>query len=208
MAPKFWRTTVVIAAVSLAGMLYLTGCSHNSSQSSGDHGVAIAPPPPAIVNPPVGPGSQSTTLVAYKLADSESTTAPDANGLAPTPIAPLSGTQSPAKTALTDLTSGSNSPLPRGTRVLGLKIDPASKLATVDFSREFTQNFQGGETKEAQAVMSVLETLGQFPDVNKVQFLVDGRKIDSLGGTQELDEPLPTPQSTDTVASTNGAGGA
>ena len=65
------------------------------------------------------------------------------------------------------------------------------KLATVDLSKEFKDNFSGGSTAEALAINSVTATLGQFPGVKKVQFLVEGQKIDSLGGGQELTDPLP-----------------
>jgi hypothetical protein len=155
----------------------------------------------------MGPASRSATLVAYKLQSASSLTGADENGLAPAPVSKPIGGITPEKAALLDLASGRNSPLPPGTRVIGFRIDSQKKLATVDFSPDFTRNFQGGETKEAQAVMSVLETLGQFQDIKKVQFLVSGRKIDSLGGSEELDEPLPTPQSTENIALASGSGG-
>jgi len=37
----------------------------------------------------------------------------------------------------------------------------------------------------------VLSTLGQFSNIENVQFMVDGQKIAAIGGTQELDQPLP-----------------
>jgi len=96
--------------------------------------------------------------------------------------------RSPAKSVLQSLIDTSNSPLPIGTRLLSVKI--ASGLATVDFSGEFQKNFHGGDEQEAQVVNSILMTLGQFHSVDRVQFLVDGAAIDSLGGHFELTDPV------------------
>ncbi len=86
--------------------------------------------------------------------------------------------QSPARDSLNALVQADNSPLPVGTRLRGVKI--ADGLATVDFSREFQNNFHGGDTQEAQTVNSVLLTLGQFPNIDRVQILVEGKPIDAL----------------------------
>ena len=40
-------------------------------------------------------------------------------------------------------------------------------------------------------VNAILKTLGQFPTVSRVQILVDGQHIDSLGGLLGLSDPLP-----------------
>ncbi|MES2461606.1 MAG: GerMN domain-containing protein [Armatimonadota bacterium] len=86
---------------------------------------------------------------------------------------------------------GENSPLPKGTRALSVTFD--DELATVDFNEAFQKNFAGGDEDEALALNAVLATVGQFPGVKHVQILVDGQKIDSLGGNQSLGTPLPIP---------------
>ena len=75
--------------------------------------------------------------------------------------------------------------------MLGVSIDDKTGLATANFSPEFQQNFPAGDTQEAQVISSVLQTLGQFPNIQNVQFLVDGQKVASLGGTQDIGDPLP-----------------
>jgi hypothetical protein len=198
-----------MVGVGLAASLALAGCSHHTSASPGTVPVAPAIGPAPIASPPsnaAAGGARSTgKIAAYKIAGPSDASGADANGLAASPIDIPPRTVNPPKYALVQLTTGPNSPLPRGTRVLRVTMDRADKLATVDFSRQFRDNFHGGETREAQAIESVLETLGQFPDVEKVQILVDGHKIDSIGGSQELDEPLPTPQSGSNVATIKGA---
>jgi spore germination protein GerM len=86
---------------------------------------------------------------------------------------------------------GENSPLPKGTRATSVTFD--NDLATVDFNEAFQKNFTGGDENEALALNAVLATVGQFPGVKQVQILVNGQKIDSLGGNQPLGEPLPIP---------------
>jgi germination protein M len=86
---------------------------------------------------------------------------------------------------------GENSPLPKGTKALSVTFD--KELATVDFNEDFQKNFTGGDENEALTLNAVLATVGQFPGVKQVQILVAGQKIDSLGGNQSLDAPLPIP---------------
>ena len=95
----------------------------------------------------------------------------------------------PAQEALTTLTTSPTSPLPPGTQLRSITITDG--LATADFSRELRDNFHGGDTDEVQVINSILKTLGQFPTVSRVQILVDGQHIDSLGGLLVLSDPLP-----------------
>ena len=102
---------------------------------------------------------------------------------------PAAKSPAPAQEALTTLTANPTGPLPPGTRLLSVTISDG--LATADFSRELRDNFHGGDTEEVQVVNAILKTLGQFPTVSKVQILVDGQHIDSLGGLLVLSDPLP-----------------
>ncbi len=95
----------------------------------------------------------------------------------------------PAQDALAALSAQPNSPLPVGTRLLSINL--AGGLATVDFSRELQTNFTGGDTQGIRTVSAVLRTLGQFPTVDRVQFLVEGKPVDTLGGILSLSAPLP-----------------
>ncbi len=177
------------------------GCSHKESSVAPNTTVPASTPLAQQPNP--SPSAEPKHLVAYVLPskDGHSTSMQDANGLV---AVPLNATGSnPATAAMNALIGGTDSPLPSGTKLLSLKIDNSSKTATVDFSKQFQTNFKGGESNEAQAVNSVLQTLGQFPNIHQVQFLVAGHKIDSLGGNVELDQPLPTPQQSNQIASSS-----
>ena len=95
----------------------------------------------------------------------------------------------PAQAALATLTTSPTSPLPPGTQLRSVVISDG--LATANFSRELRDNFHGGDTEEVQVVNAILKALGQFPTVSRVQILVDGQHIDSLGGLLVLSDPLP-----------------
>ena len=81
------------------------------------------------------------------------------------------------------------STLPKGTRILGVKVEP-SGTAVVNFSREIVENFTGGSESEMILLGSIVNTLAQFPSIQRVAVRVEGRPVDSIGGHIELTEPL------------------
>ena len=101
----------------------------------------------------------------------------------------VAASNTPAQDALVALSAQPNSPLPAGTHLRSINL--ADGLATVDFSREFQTHFAGGDTQSLRTVNAVLCTLGQFPNVDRVQILVDGSPVDTYGGMLSLSDPLP-----------------
>ncbi len=84
--------------------------------------------------------------------------------------------------------------IPRGTRVLSVVFDDAGG-AYVDFSREFVSEHPGGSTGEGFTIRSIVGTLHRnFPDVERVQFLVEGREIESIAGHYDAGEPFEVSQ--------------
>jgi len=78
--------------------------------------------------------------------------------------------------------------IPQGTRLLSLKVKDG--IATVNFSREFTDNFNGGAQLEALTIHSIVHTLTQFPEIRRVRFLVEGQKLETLAGHLDISEPV------------------
>lgn len=145
--------------------------------------VPIVEPPPQRTTPP-----QETALVYTVVTD-------DAGSRLKAETIPVGKKGAPEETAralIDAMAARKDSPLPKGTHALSVAF--AGELATVDLSRQFKSNFSGGDENEALAINAVLATLGQFPGVRRVQILIDGARIDSLGGTQSLDQPLQIPQ--------------
>lgn len=62
--------------------------------------------------------------------------------------------------------------------------------ATVDFSKELEQNFSGGSTGEEMLIGSIVNTLTDFPEIQKVQILIEGASVETLSGHMDLSEPL------------------
>ncbi|MBC8138667.1 MAG: GerMN domain-containing protein [Fibrella sp.] len=185
---------VLVAAGSLLSVIAVVGGCNNEN-------TAQQPVTPTEVPAIVPSTSPQSDLPGDKPATGRKITvysvAQDADGnqrLEPKEVAlPGDSATTPALFALETLLSTAESPIPAGTKLRSVKISEGG-MATVDFSHEIKDNFPGGDSAEALLINAVLSTLGQFKSVKTVQFLIDGKKIDSLGGGQTLDEPLPVPQ--------------
>jgi hypothetical protein len=176
---------VLVGLLSVA-ILVVAGCSHKTP--------TVAPPVAAQTPKPF-----DGHATIYELAPPGKPA--DENGLVSVPITVSPKSSDPARDAMDALIGDPHSPIPHGTKLIGLTINDG--IATVNFSKQFQDNFAGGDTREAAVLESVLQTLGQFSSIQNVQFLVEGQKISSLGGTQDLTEPLPVVKgNTETAAGT------
>lgn len=77
---------------------------------------------------------------------------------------------------------------PQGVKVRGVNV--ANGTATVDFSAELRRNFQGGSTGEEMLVGSLVNTLTEFREVERVCLLVEGKRVSSIGGHLDASEPF------------------
>lgn len=80
------------------------------------------------------------------------------------------------------------SPIPKGTRLLNLSIK--NNIAYVSFSKELKNNHPGGSIGEILTVYSIVNTITEFPDIKKVQILIDGAILETLVGHLDISEPL------------------
>lgn len=76
---------------------------------------------------------------------------------------------------------------PKGTKIRTMKVE--NGIAYVDFSKEITDLPQGSYT-ELMLTTAIVNTLTEFPEIKKVQILVDGKKIASLKGHTDILDPL------------------
>ncbi|BCV23941.1 GerMN domain-containing protein [Gelria sp. Kuro-4] len=104
-------------------------------------------------------------------------------------------TRAVARAALQELlkgylgTAGEVNVLPPGTQLRDIAI--LDGIAYVDFSREFRDNHWGGVASEVDTIYSVVNTLGEFPTVRGVQFLLEGSPLRTIGaGVVDLAQPL------------------
>ncbi len=78
--------------------------------------------------------------------------------------------------------------LPSTTNVNNLYISEG--IAYIDLSSEIINNHSGGSAGELLTVYSLVFTLTSFPDINKVQILVDGNSRETLVGHIDISTPL------------------
>jgi len=96
-----------------------------------------------------------------------------------------------ANAAMQELIKDKKSILPTGTKILGINIK--NGLATVDFSEEVL-NANVGSTGEALGIQSIVNTLTDLPNIDKVAFQVnghtDGRARDWWGHVGLYNQPF------------------
>jgi len=84
-----------------------------------------------------------------------------------------------------DFQSGLLPTIPAGTELLDINVKEDG-LCIVDFSQELVTNLPGGEINEKLAVYSIVNTLCQFPTIDRVEFRVQGQRMDTLLGYVNL----------------------
>ena len=98
-----------------------------------------------------------------------------------------------AKEIIRELIKGSRRllpTLPSQTQLLSLQLDE-SGIAKVNFSKALSKDHPGGSSAEMMTVYSVVNTLAlNLPEIKRVQFLVEGKKIESITGHLSLSQPI------------------
>jgi spore germination protein GerM len=81
--------------------------------------------------------------------------------------------------------------IPQGTKLLS-PVNIKNGVAMVNLSKEFVDNFSGGSDQEALTLNSIVETVvhNSGGEAEKVQILVEGKTVETLGGHFGLDEPI------------------
>lgn len=83
---------------------------------------------------------------------------------------------------------GQTNIIPKEAKLKSVKVKDGT--ATVDFSQDLKKKFVGGSTGETMLVGSIVDTLTEFPEVKNVQILIEGKKVETLGGHMDLTQPL------------------
>ncbi len=77
--------------------------------------------------------------------------------------------------------------MPVSAKLLSLKIDKG--VAYANFNSNL-RRFGGGSANEILLVAGIVNTLTEFPEIKAVQILIEGKKVESLGGHLDITEPL------------------
>ena len=171
------NTPIIVGLIAVSGAL--AGCGHH------DAATQPVPSPPLTTQPAIGTNSSPTNTnitpaktgkaVVYVVDD---THGKDSDNYLVAKTISLRDAREPAREALNALLNADNTPLPVGTALNSVKV--ADGLATVDFTQSPVDETHGEEA-QSQALEAIQRTLGQFPDIQRIQIEVNGRVPASIG---------------------------
>ena len=180
------KMTHTVAAVSAVGILALTaGCT--DEQKEPQTGTAAQTEQTKDAGAPAAAASKEVKVNVYYPRD-------DGTGLLPVSRTVKLENEDKYTAALKSLLTGTKEKgqtnvIPKKAKLRSVTVKDG--VATVDFSKELQQNFSGGSTGEEMLIGSIVNTLTDFPEVKKVQILIDGASVETLSGHLDLSEPLP-----------------
>lgn len=81
--------------------------------------------------------------------------------------------------------------IPPQSDVLQVFWDDEEQTLFLDMNRAFVTNHQGGSTAEYYTISMIIGTINaNFPQVRKLQFLVDGYPVETIAGHYAVDKPI------------------
>lgn len=185
------RKISVFVVFLLVSILLIAGCTSNTSISrNSDNSLHADAEQPVGVFPNATIPSQQPSQETMQITTYQATA--DAMQLIPK-IQVVPKTDRPARTALDLLTAEFKnreliSIVPPGTKVLNVKVK--DHIAYANFNANIVKNNSGGSANERLLVAAIVDTLTEFPEIQKVQILVEGKKIDTINGHMDVSEPL------------------
>lgn len=78
--------------------------------------------------------------------------------------------------------------IPAETKIRNIKTEGG--ICYVDLSSEFVTKHTGGSSGEIFTIYSIVNSLTELEEVNKVQFLIDGEKVNVYKGNLDISKPL------------------
>lgn len=78
--------------------------------------------------------------------------------------------------------------IPSETKIRNIKTEDG--ICYVDLSSDFINKQTGGSTSEVFAIYSIVNSLTELQQVNKVQFLIEGEKVSDYKGNLDISKPL------------------
>ncbi len=99
-----------------------------------------------------------------------------------------------AKETVTELIKGPKGKLlrtlPPRTKLLDLQINGGG-LAKVSFNQALSKDHPGGSSAEMMTVYSIVNSLSHnFPQIKRVQILIDGKPVETITGHLSLKQPI------------------
>ena len=83
------------------------------------------------------------------------------------------------------------SAMPPGTELIQVFWVEDTQTLILDFNNAFTANHPGGSTGEYYTITNIIKTVSaNFPQVARVQFLIEGKAVESIAGHYSVDKPI------------------
>jgi germination protein M len=86
--------------------------------------------------------------------------------------------------------TGFKSTIPEGVK-LRSPVSVEAGVATVDFTKEFIVNHPGGKDEETITIFSIVNSLTELKDIQKVMFTIEGETREEFKGTFRFNSPFP-----------------
>lgn len=177
---------ILVIVLAVLCTVVLAGCDEQKKTESGSSAAAVSSSTASGSSKSAGQEAAVTDISVYY---------PDVNAtglVAVTKNVKVKG-QDKYKAAVEALLAGTDDKrlttvFPKKTKLL--KVAVSGSTARVDFDKNLTAGFVGGSTGEEMLVGSLVNTLTEFPEIKKVQILVEGKEIDSLSGHLDLSKPV------------------
>lgn len=90
--------------------------------------------------------------------------------------------------------SGLKATIPKDVK-LASPVKVKDGIAIVNFSKQLIDNHIGGKANEQMTIYSIVNSLTELKEINKVKFLVEGKARQTLKGSFQFDQPFPRSES-------------
>lgn len=189
MSRHTFKTLLFAIVTMLLVGIFLTGCnSTKATVKSANDSTTKAPETAPVPSAPVTPSDSTGQSIKLTLYFPNA----DASELIATERAVVVKDQEVIKAMFIELANppfGLKSPLPPGTTLLDATVS-TDGLATINLSTDFQKNFGGGSAGEQMTMYGIVNTLTTLPKVQRVQFLLNGKKHDGILGHLDTSSPL------------------
>lgn len=179
MKNKSLRKHISLLTLLVVTGLSLVGCTPRATGKT----------PPETVNPV--PSKDTVTVTLYFGDDQAMEVLPERRTVE-VPSDP--GQRPPLYTIVVrELLKGPTDPLLRKTfppEAQLISVQVTDGVALVNFSKEVQTKHWGGSTGEAMTLLSLVQSLTELPEIQKVQILVEGKKVETLAGHFDITGPL------------------
>jgi len=190
------KKTALLLVIAILASIVLSGCFLTDKLASLKQGFSkdetntptnTSPPTVVIETPDASTVSEETKVVTLYFSDAEGKnlvleerSIPKVIGIARATMEEL--IKGPAQ-------AGLKPALPVSTRLLDINVREDG-LAIVDFSDDLIKDLPASAAAEKLAVYSIVNTLTQFPTVERVEMRVEGKRVDTLLGYEKLNQNL------------------